>query len=71
MKSCQNDVHTRILNVHHRFRFLEKKCAIVNMAYVKRVHLHVFYGDASRNEIYTGCTRRRRPGMVLQSKAIL
>ncbi len=65
MKSCQNDVHTRILNAHHGFRFWGKKCAIVNMAYVKRVYLHLFFGDASRSEIYMGCTRRRQPGMVL------
>ena len=65
MKTCKNDVHTRILNAHHRFRFFGKKCAIVNMLTQGEFIFVCFYGNASRNEIYTGCTCRRQPGMVL------
>ena len=44
MKTCKNDVHTRILNAHHRFRFLGKKCAIVNMVELSEYIFIYFMG---------------------------
>ena len=44
MKICQNDVHTRILNAYHRFRFFGKKCAIVNMVELSEYIFMYFMG---------------------------